>query len=485
MVSRSGAIERRNEKTLKKDSSHERVGQNILELDALRRIHGQHLAQEVRKGRTCTWNGAELPCQDLGLICRKGHLAGNHFVQDHAQTPDVDLGAVRFALDLNVADRHGKVDHGDLGQNFTLALVVTSHLVGAIEGAARGVVQKAIAHEVQNVIESHLGHIHATDRLHDPAVLHALLPGLAQGVTLVAFRLDDLDDTSALAAGSWSVAPNAKGPDAVLNVCCRRNLSWIGGVEIVATCENDLGRHVLQRTNAFLSLKGFAFLCPVSCAEVDELDGRPLRRHTVGAEQDIVRLQISMDHPSGVQVRKAIHELTQDAFGLSLRKFALRLNVVRKLTTLDELEDNHLPPRPASHIALNVDGFNKLCDVLVKPDVLLHLDFLLHLSTCLLPVAVELHAPHGDHLHSPSHAGSVLALVNAAVGSGAEDPVFVQLVLAAELIGHRVAGGRKPLPRCKGDAGADKGHRPVSQPPSTWRLALRKDWSHSDQARAD
>mmetsp|Transcript_50331 Transcript_50331/g.133093 ORF Transcript_50331/g.133093 Transcript_50331/m.133093 type:complete len:494 (-) Transcript_50331:9-1490(-) len=421
---------------------HPRVRGHGVHGDALGRVHDEHLADEVAERRGDALQGRELAGHDGGLLRGERRRAANHLVQDHAQAPDVDFGAVGLALDLGVLDGRRQVHHRDLRQDLALALVVAGDLVGAVEGAARGVVQEAVAQEVQDVLEVHLRHVLAVDGLHNVAVLDALVHGLGQGVALVALHVDDLDDARALSARAGGVLADAEGAHAVLRLEDARDLLRLREVEVVAARQDHLRGHGLQRADAGRGLHG-AVLRPVPRTEIDELHVGLVRISALRrAEQNVVGLEVAVDHLLGVNVLHRGDDLLEDVPGLALVDPALLLQDVAQLAAGGELHHDHLPPGPALHVALDVHRVDHLHDVLVGADVPVDVHLGLELGPVRLLLGVQLHAPHGDDLDRTPGASFVLTHVDAAVCASAQDLVGVQLVLA-ENRGHRVAIRRR------------------------------------------
>mmetsp|Transcript_11163 Transcript_11163/g.32980 ORF Transcript_11163/g.32980 Transcript_11163/m.32980 type:complete len:480 (-) Transcript_11163:59-1498(-) len=432
---------------------HPGVGGDLVQLDALGGVHHDHLADEVVELRGDALQRRELAGHDGGLLGREGARAAAHLVQDHAKAPDVDVGAVGLAPDLDVLDRRGQGHHRDLRQDLALALVVAGDLVGAVEGAARGVVQEAVAQQVQDVLEVHLRDVLPVDRLHDEAVLDALVHGLGQGVALVALHVNDLDDAGALAAGAGGVLTDAEGAHPVLHLQRARDLLGLREVEVVAAGQDHLRGHRLERADAVRGLHG-AVLRPVPGAEVDELHEGLVRVGALRrAEQDVVGLEVAVDHLLGVDVLHRAHDLLEDVPSLGLVELAFLLEDIAQLAAGGELHHNHLPARPALHLAGDVDGVDHLHDVRVGADVLVDVHLGIELLLVGLLLGVQLHSPHGDDLDGVRDAGCVRALVDAAVGAGAEHLGGVQVV-SAEDVGHRVPSGSALIPGTPPDEGA-------------------------------
>mmetsp|Transcript_84814 Transcript_84814/g.252789 ORF Transcript_84814/g.252789 Transcript_84814/m.252789 type:complete len:222 (-) Transcript_84814:670-1335(-) len=213
--------------------------------------------------------------KDGGLIHREGGRSRDHVVEDHAEAPHVHLGVVHLCLQLRILNCHRQVHHRHLREDLPLALVVPRDLEGTVKGPARRVVEEAVAHEVQDIIKGHVRHVDAAYGLHDPAVLHALLPGLPQGVALVALLRDHLDDPRALPARPGRVLADSKGPDSELGLMRGADLRGVGGIEVVAAGEDHLRGHRLERADAPGRLQG-PLPRPEARTEVDELHCRPV-----------------------------------------------------------------------------------------------------------------------------------------------------------------------------------------------------------------
>mmetsp|Transcript_94134 Transcript_94134/g.304595 ORF Transcript_94134/g.304595 Transcript_94134/m.304595 type:complete len:454 (-) Transcript_94134:123-1484(-) len=422
-----------------------RVSSHVVEGGAARRIDDQHLADKVGELRRHACKGCILSCLDRTLVSTERRLSGDHVVEHTTQAPHVHLGPIGLGFHLRILDRCRQLDLHDLRQNLALALVVARDLVATIKGTARGVVKQTVTHQINDVVEVHVGDVLTSHRLHPPADLHALLPSLAQGVALVALLRPHVHDSCALTVVPWGIIIDAKRPGPELNRVQLVDLRRVANVRLIAACKDHLRGHRFECASARGGLHG-AVLGPMARAEVDKLDERESSvTCRIRAKQYVVRLQVPVDHFLRMHMLHRCNHLLEDMLRLRLVHFAALLDQVAQLAALGKFHCNHLPPRPARHVALDVDVVQKLNDVRVCTDVLVHLHLLLELGTVALAIVVELHAPHRDHLHGTAFTRGILALVYAAISTGAQDICFLQLVVT-ERCRHRVAARRQATP---------------------------------------
>mmetsp|Transcript_66649 Transcript_66649/g.159304 ORF Transcript_66649/g.159304 Transcript_66649/m.159304 type:complete len:212 (-) Transcript_66649:682-1317(-) len=200
--------------------------------------------------------------------------SSHHLIQDGTQAPDICLSAIRLSSDLYIVDLCGQVNHVNLGQDLALASVVSRNCERAIESPSGRIVEQAVAHEVDNVFELHLGDINTVHSLHNPTWSHTLDKGLTQWIALVAFLRNDFDHTCTDTTGTWGVLADAKWSGLEDGRVNGFNLSWVLKVVVISSSQDHLWCHCLLGTDASSCFQ-LTILGPMSSPEVDELHCRP------------------------------------------------------------------------------------------------------------------------------------------------------------------------------------------------------------------
>mmetsp|Transcript_2278 Transcript_2278/g.5174 ORF Transcript_2278/g.5174 Transcript_2278/m.5174 type:complete len:362 (-) Transcript_2278:136-1221(-) len=345
-------------------------------------------------------------------------------VEDTAQGPHVHLRIVGLRPHLGILDLRRQLHLLNLRQHFSLSFVVTRHLEGPIECATRGIVQQAITHKVEDVLEIHVADIPSVYRLHDPLVLDPCYESLTKRVTWVSRLLDDLHNASALVVGTRLVLANPKGPLLELDLNRGFDLRGVRGVEVVPTRDDHLRGHELQRPNELVRHQR-PRLRPVARSEVNQLHNRLVHVVSgVGAEEDVVGLQVPVQDIAGMQVLNGTHHLLKDVLGLLLRHRARLLQQVPQFATLGQLHHYHLPLCP-----LNWKGVDELNNVWVLANVGVNLN----LSVQNLCVSGE------DLLDGKFPALHVRTFVDLAITTSSQQIVLIKAVAIPKRHSHDVA----------------------------------------------
>mmetsp|Transcript_37755 Transcript_37755/g.107873 ORF Transcript_37755/g.107873 Transcript_37755/m.107873 type:complete len:357 (-) Transcript_37755:420-1490(-) len=333
-----------------------RVAGDLRERDPLGGLPDEHLGNQLGERRRDTGQGLEGRGKDRRFGRLKGWLPGHHVVEDHAQAPDVHLRAIGLLFHLCVVYHQGHIQHPHGWQHLALTLVVTSNLVGTIEGAPRRVVEQPVSQDIQNVFIVHLRHVNAAHCEDNPPVFDALFPRLPQRVAFVSLLCDNLDDSGTLPVRPRRILADAEWPDAEFSTVRLVDVGRVRSVEVVPSGQDHLRGHGLERTDAIRGLQD-AILRPVPRSEVDELHEWPvLVVCGVRAEQYVVSLEVSVDDLPRVQVLHGFHYLLENVLRLVLAHLSLLADQVTELASPREFHHNHLPPRPARNVTLDVDG---------------------------------------------------------------------------------------------------------------------------------
>mmetsp|Transcript_42447 Transcript_42447/g.92187 ORF Transcript_42447/g.92187 Transcript_42447/m.92187 type:complete len:236 (+) Transcript_42447:97-804(+) len=224
-------------------------------IQACRRVHHEHLAEQVRQLRRCARDGWISTSHHILLLRRERRGARHHVIKHTSQAPNIHLRIVRLGFHQSILHFHWQVHHFHLRKHLSLTLVVACDFERSIESSSGTVVQQSIAHQVQDVLKVHLANIPAIHRFHDPFILHTRHESLSQRISGIPALLDHLQNARTLVVGTWLVLPDAEGSLLELNLQRGLNLRGIGGVEVVSPGDDHLGRHILQGADEFARLQ--------------------------------------------------------------------------------------------------------------------------------------------------------------------------------------------------------------------------------------